>query len=319
MSADTLLLWMSARQRGSWAQFRAAVEELHLGGSIDPDGDIDEAADPYALPLYQTLRFNLQRVGHAEFFAGASEGAEWRVAPPSLAVTRHTRGWLGVVAGARSRSLMARLDSAAADHGAELRVLERASYPDQILATASTQEALASMAEQAGFFLQADAPVALLASLPPVDAPTVRYPTELPFGSDWTIDRFCPDDFAWRSATLEDARTTSYGLYRFTLRHQRHVLLCCRDTVARVPVQVGKYLALRHRRRHILRYDRSRHVLTLPATYRPPFLMERALILCSGSPPSYEGGNPRGGSLHYIEIPEDTALLAADLLRQELR
>ena len=28
MSATSLLLWMSARQRGSWAQFRAAVEEL---------------------------------------------------------------------------------------------------------------------------------------------------------------------------------------------------------------------------------------------------------------------------------------------------
>ena len=29
MSADALLLWMSARRQGSWQQFRAAVEELH--------------------------------------------------------------------------------------------------------------------------------------------------------------------------------------------------------------------------------------------------------------------------------------------------
>ena len=74
MSANALLYWMSARQQGSWQQFRAAVEELHTTdegerGSCD-DGD---APDSSSLPLYHTLRFNLQRLGHAEFFAGAGE------------------------------------------------------------------------------------------------------------------------------------------------------------------------------------------------------------------------------------------------------
>src|SRR5574340_183927 len=106
MSANSLLLWMSARRHGSWAQFRAAVEELHLATDVEVDGEDDDAPDQFALPLYQMLRFNLQRVGHAEFFAGAGEGADWRVTPPSLAITRNARGWLGIVAGARSPALM---------------------------------------------------------------------------------------------------------------------------------------------------------------------------------------------------------------------
>jgi hypothetical protein len=321
MSADSLLLWMSARRYGSWAQFRTAVEELHLKADGGGDGEGDDTPDQFALPLYQTLRFNLQRVGHAEFFAGAGEGAEWRVTPPALAITRHPRGWLSIVVGARSLSHLDRLRSAAAGHGAELRVLALAAYPDQILITAETRDTLAAIAEEAGFFLQDDAPAALLASLPPVDDPRVRYQTELPFGSDWRIERFSREDLVWRSATLDDARAASAGLFRFSLRHQRHVLFCCRGVVARIPGQVGKYLVLRlrRRRRHVLRYDAPKRTLSMPASCRPPFLIERALIMCSGSPPSYDGGGPRGGSLQYADIPNDIAAIAAALLRQELR
>lgn len=319
MTANSLLLWMSARRHGSWAQFRAAVEELHLGADVEVEGEGDDAPDQFALPLYQTLRFNLQRVGHAEFFAGAGEGAEWRVTPPALAITRHALGWLGVVAGARSLSLTDRLRSATAGQGAELRVLPLASYPDQILITAGSRDSFAAISEQAGFFLQDDAPAALLASLPPVDDPTVRYQAELPFGSDWRIDRFSPDDVVWRSATLDEARAASAGLFRFSLRHQRHMLFCCKGAAARIPGQVGKYLVLRRRRRQVLRYDAHSRTLSMPASCRPPFLVERALILCSGSPPSYASGGLRGGSLQYAEIPEDIAVIAAALLRQELR
>lgn len=319
MSVNSLLLWMSARRHGSWAQFRAAVEELHLEAAVEAEGEGDDTPDQFSLPLYQTLRFNLQRVGHAEFFAGAGDGTEWRVTPPSLAVTQHEHGWLGVVVGARLVSLTDRLRSAARTHGAELRVLELASYPDQILIDANTRDALTAVAEGAGFFLQDDAPAALLASLPPVDDPSVRYQTELPIGSGWRIDRFSADDLVWRSETLENARTAPAGLFRFALRHQRHVLFCCRGAAARIPAQVGKYLVLRQRRRQVLRYDAKGRMLSTPASCRPPFLIERALILCSGSPPSYEGTGRLGGSLLYAEIPQDIAAIAAALLRQELR
>jgi hypothetical protein len=40
VSADNLLLWMSARKEGSWHQFRGAVEELHIaiGEEEDEEG-----------------------------------------------------------------------------------------------------------------------------------------------------------------------------------------------------------------------------------------------------------------------------------------
>jgi len=318
MSSNSLLLWISARGQGSWAQFRAAVEELHLGADTEVEGEYDDVSDQFALPLYQTLKFNLQRVGHAEFFAGA-EGADWRVAPPALAITQHARGWIGIVAGARSLALMDRLTTATAAEGAHIQTLEFPAYPDQVLIIAGAQDRLAAIAERAGLFLQENAPAVLLLSLPPVDDPNVGYPVQLPFGSEWKIDRFSPDDLVWRSATLEAARAASGGLFRFSLKHQRHVLFCTRGGVAsRIPGQVGKYLVLRRRRRQVVRYDSQNHILSVPASCRPPFLVERALVLCSGSPPSYNGGLQRG-ELNYTEIPEDIAAIAAALLRQELR
>lgn len=317
MSANSLLLWMSARRQGSWAQFRAAVEELHVGSDDEVDGEGDDSPDQLALPLYQTLRFNLQRVGHVEFFAGAGDGAEWRVTPPALAVTRHASGWRGVVAGARSLALVERIYSGA-QAAAKVEKVVRPAYPDQLLVAADDQGTLLQVADRAGLTLQNDAPAAILASLPPVDDPSVRYPTQRPFGTGWKIERFSPDDLKWHPVTHEDAATTSGGLFRFALGHQREVLFCTRGTAFRIPGQVGKYVVLKRRRRHVLRYDRHRRSLTLPVSCRPPFLVERALILCSGFPPAYEGGC-RGGVLHYAEVPESVAATAAALLRQELR
>lgn len=314
MSANALLLWMSARREGSWQQFRTAVEELRLGESNDLEGEGDDAPDQFALPLYQMLRLNLQRLGHAEFFAGAGGNADWRVTPPSLAVTQHARGWLGIVAGARSPTLLQRLHAAVGP--AKLETLAFPAYPDQIFIAANDQATVAAVAQRAGLLLQSEAPAALLTSLPPIDDPCVRYPTQLPFGADWRIDRFSSDDLAWRSATLDDAASASGGLFRFSLRHQRHMLFCARGAAFRIPGQVGKYLVLRIRkhRRQVLRYDGQNRMLAVPASCRPPFLIERALVLCSGSPPSYDGG-----VLQYTEIPENIAVIAAALLRQELR
>ncbi len=317
MSANSLLLWMSARCKGSWPQFRAAVEELHLDQGDEVEGENDDAPDPFALPIYQTFRFNLQRVGHAEFFAGAGDGADWRVTPPSLAMTRHARGWIGILAGARSLALVERLQTAARGV-ASLRTLFFSSYPDQFLLSADAEEELSDVAKRAGLLLQRDAPAAVLTSLPAVDDPRVRSLTQLPFGSEWRIDRFSPEDLAWHSATLGDASTASGGLFRFFLGHQRHVLFCGSGCAFRIPGQVGKYLVLKKHRRRVLRYDSQNRSLSVPASCRPPFLVERALILCSGSPPTYEGG-VRGGSLHYVEIPEGIAAIAAALLRQERR
>ena len=313
MSANALLLWMSARQEGSWQQFRAAVEELHLNGSANAADDASEveSGSRDAFPLYQALRLNLQRLGHAEFFAGAGDH-DWRVTPPSLAVTKHARGWLGVIAGARSPNLMRRLEEATQSVG--LDVITAAECPDQLRVFVADPDLLLDIVQRVGLLIQRDAPAALLMSLPPVDDPAVRRRVDLPFG-DWRIERFAVSDLRWKPATREDALRTAAGLFRFSLRYQRHDLFCSRGNAFQIPAPVGKYLVLRRARRRVLEYDVRDRRLSVLGTCRPPFLVERALILCSGVPPSFDVATR---AVSYADVPPEIAGLASRVLRQEM-
>jgi hypothetical protein len=317
VTANGLLLWMSARGHGSWSQFRAAVEELHIAETEDvtPASEEEEgSASQRSLPLYQTLRLNLQRLGHAEFFAGAN-GADWRVTPPSLSVIQRGSNWLAVVTGARSDALLRRLHNTARNLVAmETTPLE--ACPDQIRLIGVEAPALSAVADQAGMLLQGNAPLAILTSLPPVDHAAVRKPHELPFGTDWRIERFSTSTLSWRVSTREAALAAAAGLFRFSLAYRSHVLLCLRGATYQIPAQVGKYYLLSYRRKNVISYDASSQSFSIPASCRPPFLVERALILCSGLLPSYEPRPSAMGMLTYSEIPEPVARLALELLRQ---
>jgi len=296
VSVNSLLLWMSARVRGSWQQFRSAVEELHMSGdgtAADRD-EAKESGDQYALSVYQTLRLNLQRLGHAEFFAGAGD-AEWRVAPPSIAITRQPWGWRGVIAGARSPAFLGRLLSAS--RLCALDTLTAPACPDPLRLSAGDPSQLQAVAQQAGLLVQADAPLAILQSLPVIDDPAVRSPCTLPFGADWRIDRFSAVDLSWRSVSRQEAESAS-GLFRWTFGHQRLFILRRKGTPWAMPGQVGKYLLLRWARKRVLRYDSSGMALSAPASCRPPFLVET-------------------GCLQYHDVPAAIAQLAAGILRQE--
>jgi hypothetical protein len=314
MSANNLLLFLSARGEGSWQQFRAAVEELHLIETETGSGQRDENGDDAGgLPLYQLLRLNLQRLGHVEFFGGAS-GSDWRVSPPSLALTGHRQGRLGVLAGARSPGLMRRFQETAATLKVER--LPFPASPDQIRIFAVDHGALAAVAERAGLLVQDDAPLAILANLPTVDNLSLLREGELPVGKDWAIDQFSTKTLGWRAASRQNATGATLGLFRFSLRHRKHMLLCVKGRAFEVPGQVGKFVALRHNRRRVFSYEVGDEVLCVPAACRPPFLVERALILCSGKLPSYDRDSAK---LRYYEVNRTTAELACALLRQELR
>lgn len=315
MSANSLLFWMSARREGTWQQFRAAVEELHL-----PETEIGSETEEREgrggrneLPLYHEIRFNLQRLGHAEFFSGAGE-MDWRVTPPCLAISQQPQGSLGVVTGARSRNLLGRLSSAA---GKILEAADADACPDFLRLHAKNPGDLELIGRETGLAVQRDAPAMILMNLPPVDDPAVRRPAELPIGSDWRIEQFSVPDFGWRPAVRADAERARWGVFRFSWRYRWQVYLCTNGSVFGVPGQVGKYLALRHaRRKKVLRYDPGALRLTVPLSCRPPFLIERALILCSGSLPSGEVGAKGKSLLNYANVPGDIAGLVAALLRQ---
>jgi hypothetical protein len=316
MSANKLLTWMSARGQGSWQQFRAAVEELHISDAAGTNLDQDEEFDEFALPYYQELRLNLQRLGHAEFFSGAGETSEWRITPPSLAVTQREDGWLGVLAGARTLTVLQRVRAAASAD--RLTTAAFSACPDQLLLNSDDEDELIAIAERASLFLQRHAPSALLSCLPSIDDSSVRQLVPLPFGADWKIERYSTRKLRWQAAAYDEAVSAPASLFRFSLRHQRHVLFCSEGLAYRLPVQVGKFFALRRSRRRVLRYDVAHRRLSVPASCRPPFLIERALILCSGALPRYESDSS-SGTLSYDHIPRTIAQAAAALLRQELR
>jgi hypothetical protein len=313
MSANALILWMSARRQGSWQRFRTAVEELHFNVSDATGREDDDLPDQLALPLYQELRLNFQRVGHAEFFAGAG-GVDWRVTPPTFAITQTNHGWLGVFVGARSSKLLQRLFAV----GTTVRIETTSSptYPDQISVFAESIDILSSLAQTLNVSVQIEAPTAILSCLPPIDAPPLRNLVPLPYGKEWKIDRFNVDQLQWRSGKREEAHSSSAGLFRFSLRHQQHMLFCSKGKAYRIAGQVGKYLVMKRRRR-VLRYDSHGKRLSLPASCRPPFLIERALILCTGSLPIFS--NDSGNStIEYVGVSQRTAEMVAGLLRQEL-
>ena len=315
MKADELLLWLSARKQGTWEQFKGAAEDLHAPddeAAREDDIDAEEERGRDALPVYQRLRLNFERLGHAEFFAnGCEEG--WRVAPPVLAAREHAGRWTGILCGARSRRLLARLHDAGAGKAA-LETEEQDGAPLVQRFAAADQSALASLAAEAGLHFQVEAPLAILCSLPAVSDRALRHPQELPLGPDWHVEQFSAAALGWSGSSREEALRAREGVFRFRFRYQWRHFLCLHGKAYKIPGQIAKYVLLRRHRRKVLAYDGQTLTLTLPAVCRPPLLVERALILCTGRLPSFEA---RAKTLTYTGIPPLAAQLAARLLCQE--
>jgi len=314
VNLNDLLIWMSARVKGSWQQFRSAVEEFH----VEPEntGEDRENTDDVTwsdLPLYQAVRLSLQRLGHVEFFSASGE--DWRVVPPSLAITKQGSQWVGVVCGARPpylSGLLNQLSSAISWDSQEIPDM-----PDRIRIAALDLQVLCQAATDMGLAVQKDAPVSILAAIPPVDDPRSRFPKEAPGVPGWTVERFSALKLRWEGADSGDVEHTKNGLFRFRMKYQRFHFLRWQGRSFQVQVQVGKYAVLRHHRiRKLVSYNSNQAILSVPVTCRPPLLMERALVLCSGILPRIDKAS---GLLKYTEIPRDVAQLAAELLRQEIQ
>ncbi len=308
MKADELLLWLSARREGSWRQFRAAVEELHSEETDSCAEDNDQ------FPLHQHLRLDFERLAHVEFFARGCENG-WRVTPPTLAAHPVQGGVRGVLCGARSPALLDRVLRAAERFGGE--TLNAPGVPEVIRLVAADTQTLTGVTSNIGVQFQTDAPLAILSQVPPCDPPLRgAKQAEFPVGVDWEIHEFDKLNLAWRKTERRNVETGRAGMFRFQLRYQRprHFLRRKQSTLE-LPRAIGLYTLLRRSRRDLLRYDVSERALRLPAICRPPLLLERALVLCSGTPPVYDATR---ASLTYADVPLQIARFAAELLRQPL-
>ena len=308
MSLDHLLLWLSARGAGSWSQFRAAVEELHVQRQSNSEDDAEAERPGSDLPVYHEVRFTLQRLAHVEFRPGDA-GHAWRVVPPSLAFMPG-RGACGLLCGARSVALLQRLGETA-----DLDVTDVGGMPQRVLVRGESVADLAARARALGLHIQESAPVAILCAVPGVREAVVWATAEVPATPGWTVHRFSPLELRWTAIQQDEVGRGAAGLFRFVLKHQRFYYLCWRGRTYQVPVQVGKY-AVMGRRQAALSYNVNTKILSVPAVCRPPLLIERALVLCSGILPRFD---PTSSRVEYIEVPRDVVQLAAQLLCQEVR
>jgi hypothetical protein len=311
MIANVLLTWLSAKGSGTWTRYRAALEELlESEASDDKNESLDPEPSSGGFPLYHQLRQNFERLGHAEFFRPNFPNG-WRIAPPTLVSLSDESRAVGIFCGARTDELISDVSA----FSSELRVesTKQSNCPDRIQVIAEDQEALKQLAESTGLYFQQNTPLMILAAIPPVDHSQVRRSVELPFGSDWDVSRFSATTLGWKTVTVQNVRKSTFGLFRFNTPFQPQYYLRLRAGSYRISVQVGKYIVLNKARRRVLAYDGNNKALQLPVSCRPPLLVDRALILCSGLAPTLEAG-----SLNYQNINKDIAMIASALLRQEI-
>lgn len=313
MKANELLFWLSARREGSWRQFRDAVKELHSAQGVSEATEAVESDN--AFPLHQRLRLELKRLAHVEFFARDCENG-WRVAPPTLAAHPVPGGTRAILCGARSPALVERAIRASKDAGCACETLVLDGVPDVIRVFAPNVAVMERAARHPGVGLQLDAPLALLSHLPPCDPPSRGHEqSEFPVGKDVRIREFDVAGLGWQRTDRQCAQAARTGLFEFQLYDRWRYFLRWAGGTFELPRAVGLYSLLRRHRRRVVRFDARARTLSLPGVFRPPPLLERALVLCSGFPPSFD---PATGVLTYVDVPPDIALFGAELLRQRL-
>lgn len=164
MSLDSLLLWLSAKCKGSWSQFRAAVEELHLSGNAGDGGDGDAGSSRDGFPIYRQAQFALNVLCHVEF---STENA-WRIVPPVIAAVEQADGKvLGILCGARTPSLLQKLQ---AQGGFQYEATGSSEMLERVGLIVDGIDVLKSVASSLDVFLQESAPLALLLATPAVDS-----------------------------------------------------------------------------------------------------------------------------------------------------
>jgi hypothetical protein len=274
-AVNELLLWMSVRGSGSRSSFRAKVAELG-------DGRTRIAA------AHRLAEWDLSRLGHAEFEPDADE-AGWRIAPPVLAAGDYIGPWRGIMCGARTPSLAAALSDGAAE--CEVRQRAQPTGPDVIEVVAQSAHALAEVGLISGIAVQWNASLAMLATCPPLQ--TVLQLVPMPVGG-WTVARFSKSELAWVPSSSTEASAANSGLFRFAAEQQPTAYILVEGGLPHsCDAAGGKYSMLsrrnraQRRRKPILSFDAHTLELAVRASCRPPPLVERALVLCSGELPVF--------------------------------
>ncbi|MFC3326076.1 hypothetical protein [Mesorhizobium cantuariense] len=262
---NELLQWVSAVASGTDATFKRKAAELLPSLRGGP------AAHNRAMWAFGSL-------AHCEF--GQAAGGGWRVVPPVLAAGDPATSATAVLCGARSDALLERLASAAAGR---MFTLPQRGAPDLVRVETASAGEMISLAREVGIPVQWNAALAVLAAYR-VPSPASFPETALPSGG-WKVSRFSRSRMDWTASTLAEAGCAQRGLFRFSSDYgTRHIVRhagISRDA----PPAVAKFWVL-GRRQRAMRLDLSKGIASFPITVRPPGLIDRALVVCSGTLPS---------------------------------
>lgn len=291
-----LLAYLSEMGSGSWAKFRAALDELA--------GEEDER-----MPSVRAR--GLSALGHVEFaFYG---DLRWAACPPVLAWLPRREEPAAVLCGARTARLVDRLHERAAEAGVSIeeRVQPGGEGPEAVFVAAPDREAVEELARRAGLPDQANAAGSLAGCLPSVNG-YARLAREMPGPSGYEIETFDTERLRWSEVN----EVSGDGLYRYKYyRPEYRLRTGGRDL--KVTREAGVYLLLGQEGRKVLRYDAAGQELAVPAAAPLPDLHARAAALCSGLLPAFErrdgvpyhlhGGVPAGIALAIMEkLDQDT-------------
>lgn len=282
---------------------------MATGVDDEPENDARVAAQGGGdLPLHLRVKLNLERLGHAEFFRRELSNG-WKIVPPVAVVLPGSKGARALLCGARSDQLLGKLYEVVGED----RVSSDAQVdcPDRIVFEAGSMWSLFGLCEAANLIVQDRGIERLLVATPPVDNFQLRLPAELPFGEDWNVKRFSPSNLKWAESSIDEARRRRFGLFQIQVRFRPEYFLKFHSDSYRLPVQVGKYIALGRSHQKVLRYDYGRRVLSVPVICRPPLLLDRALTLCTGLVPDIVDGY-----LEYRRVEPEHYISAKRILRQ---
>ncbi len=265
--SDLLLEWMSFRN----------------------EGRLDDLPATLAASPPRRLLDDLSMLGHLE----TTNAFSWRIAPPVLASMAQQGGDLaaGVLCGARTPAVLARVADASSKHGARMSVTTVPDRPSIVRIMAPSVAALADVAVTADVHLQRNAGYTLLACLPTIRK-WPRRPCPMVAGRVETVRRFSGSRTKWIESTLPEATAAPKGFFRIKRDWDWvSIIKSAQADCAYIDDRAGRMFAAAKLRHATWTADTG--TLGLPIRLFPPAPIARALALCTGELPQFERGADR--------------------------
>jgi hypothetical protein len=257
--------------------------------SFRGNGRLDELPAELTTGPPRRVLDDLSMLGHVETLTGYS----WRIAPPALAglSSDDESEHIAVLCGARTPGLLAHLVAACRSAGTEMDVTAIPNRPSIVRIRCRSTTALATIAAEAAIPLQSNAAYTLLACLPAIRN-WPRTPCAMVAGRVDTVQRFSRSQIRWVTSCLGEATAARTGFFRIKRDWDWVSILKSSETdCAYIDDRAGR-MTMAYRLR-AASWDAASRTFSLPIQLYPPAIIARALTLCTGALPQFDGAARR--------------------------